>query len=102
MATAIGPRELIDQRIRKIICEHLGIPDDEAKAITSETLLRPERDDQGRTKLDSAPHLGADSLDIVELVMAAEEEFGIEIEDDDAQKAKTLGDLVSLIESKMP
>lgn len=45
--------------------------------------------------------LGADSLDTVELVMALEEAFGIEIPDDDAEKAKTVGDVVNYIDAKL-
>ena len=45
--------------------------------------------------------LGADSLDIVELMMSVEEEFDITIEDADAQLFKTVGDVVNYIESKM-
>ncbi|MBQ9984762.1 MAG: acyl carrier protein [Oscillospiraceae bacterium] len=45
--------------------------------------------------------LGADSLDIVELMMSVEEEFDITIEDSDAQLFKTVGDVVNYIESKM-
>jgi len=45
--------------------------------------------------------LGADSLDTVELVMALEEEFGIEIPDEDAEKAKTVGDVVAYIDKKL-
>jgi acyl carrier protein len=44
--------------------------------------------------------LGADSLDVVELVMAFEEEFGIEIPDEDAEKIRTVGDAVSYIAKK--
>ncbi len=43
--------------------------------------------------------LGADSLDIVELIMGLEEEFGIEIPDEDAEKLKTVGDAVTYIET---
>lgn len=46
--------------------------------------------------------LGADSLDIVELIMALEEKFGLEISDDDAGKIATVGDAVSYIEAKLP
>jgi len=44
--------------------------------------------------------LGADSLDTVELVMALEEEFGIEIPDEDAEKMSSVGDAIKYIESK--
>jgi acyl carrier protein len=44
--------------------------------------------------------LGADSLDTVELVMAFEEEFGIEVPDEDAEKLKTVGDIIAYIDSK--
>ena len=44
--------------------------------------------------------LGADSLDIVELVMAFEEEFSVEVPDEDAEKLQTVGDVVKYIEEK--
>ncbi len=46
--------------------------------------------------------LGADSLDIVELVMQMEEEFDLDIPDEDAEKIKTVGDVISYIQSKQP
>ncbi len=49
---------------------------------------------------DIAEDLGADSLDVVELMMSIEEEFGIEISDEEARNFKTVGDVVSYIESK--
>ena len=49
---------------------------------------------------DIAKDLGADSLDVVELLMAFEEEFGVSISDEDASKIKTVNDIVSYIESK--
>jgi len=45
--------------------------------------------------------LGADSLDLVELIMAIEEEFGLEIPDDEAEKLKTIGDVVSYIQNAL-
>ena len=45
--------------------------------------------------------LGADSLDVVELVMAAEEHFGIKIEDEDIVNLKTIGDAVAYLENKL-
>ena len=43
--------------------------------------------------------LGADSLDLVELIMAMEEEFGFEIEDEDAEKLRTVGDVINFIKA---
>ena len=70
-------------KIKKIITEQLGV--DEAD-ITPESRF-----------LDD---LGADSLDTVELVMALEEEFGIEIPDEDAEKIQTVGDVAKYIDER--
>ncbi len=70
----------IADRVRKKVVEHLGV--DEEKVIESASFI----DD-----------LGADSLDTVELVMAFEEEFGIEIPDDAAETIQTFGDAVNFI-----
>jgi len=70
----------ISDRVKKIVVEHLGV--DEGK-IT-----------EGASFIDD---LGADSLDTVELVMAFEEEFGIEIPDDAAENIQTFGDAVKFI-----
>ena len=67
-------------RIKKIIVDQLGI--DESKITENSSFI----DD-----------LGADSLDIVELIMAFEEEFDIEIPDEDAEKMKTIGDAVKYL-----
>ena len=71
---------------------------DKVKAITVEQ-LSVDADD---VKMESTfiDDLGADSLDIVELIMAFEEEFNIEIPDDAAEKIQTVGDAVSFISSK--
>jgi acyl carrier protein len=69
--------ENLEQKVREIIAEQLGISEDE---INKES-----------TFLDD---LGADSLDIVELLMALEEEFSLEIPDEDAEKMHTVGDVV--------
>jgi acyl carrier protein len=74
----------IAARVKKIIVEHLGV--DESK-ITD-----------GASFMDD---LGADSLDTVEMVMAFEEEFGIEISDEMAQKIRTVGDAVQHIEANI-
>lgn len=68
-------------RIKKLIVDLLGV--DEEK-VTLEARFRED--------------LGADSLDLVELVMAFEEEFGGTISDEDAQKIKTVGDALHFIE----
>ena len=67
-------------RVKKIVVEHLGV--DEYKVVDNASLI----DD-----------LGADSLDTVALVMAFEEEFGIEIPDDAAENIQTFGDAVKFI-----
>ena len=73
----------IEQKVKKIIVEHLS--DDESKVVPSANLI----DD-----------LGADSLDTVELVMSFEEEFGIEIPDDAAEKIRTVQDVVDYVASQ--
>lgn len=73
----------IAERVKKIVVEHLGV--DEDKVVESASFI----DD-----------LGADSLDTVELVMAFEEEFDIEIPDDAAEHIQTVGDAVKFIDEK--
>ncbi len=70
----------IADRVRKIVVEHLGVP--EENVVDSASFIGD---------------LGADSLDTVELVMAFEEEFGIEIRDEDAETINTFGDAVKFI-----
>jgi acyl carrier protein len=69
-------------RVKKIVVEHLGV---EADKVTEEASFIDD--------------LGADSLDIVELVMAFEEEFGVEIPDDAAEKISTVNDAIAYIEA---
>ena len=71
----------VSSKVRKIVADHLGI--DEAKVTDESSFI----DD-----------LGADSLDNVELVMAFEEEFGVEIPDDAAEKIVTVKDAITFIE----
>ena len=73
----------IADRVKKIVVEHLGVEED--KVVDKASFI----DD-----------LGADSLDTVELVMAFEEEFSIEIPDDAAEKILTIKDAVDFIESQ--
>ena len=79
-----GGNMAISSKVKDIIMEQLGI-DDPAK-------IKPEA-----SFIDD---LGADSLDIVELVMAMEEEFDLEIPDEDAEKLKTVQDVASYLEKK--
>ena len=74
----------IPDRVRKIVVEHLGVEED--KVTESASFI----DD-----------LGADSLDNVELVMAFEEEFDIEIPDDAAEHIQTVGDAVKFIQERL-
>lgn len=71
---------------------------DKVKAIIVEQLSVEE--DEVKMESTFVEALGADSLDIVELVMAFEEEFDMEIPDEDAEKIKTVGDAVKYIEDK--
>ena len=73
----------VEERVKQIIVEQLGV--DEAEVTPTASFV----DD-----------LGADSLDTVELVMAFEESFGIEIPDEDAEKIATVKDAVDYIENK--
>lgn len=73
----------VNPKVREIIVEQLG--------------CEPER---VKPEASFIEDLGADSLDIVELVMAMEEEFDIEIPDEDAEKLKTVGDVQSYLQTK--
>jgi acyl carrier protein len=72
----------IDKRVTEIIVEQLGVNESEVK---------PEA--------KFVDDLGADSLDLVELVMALEEEYNMEITDEDAEKIQTVGDAIEYIKS---
>ncbi|MEN2983745.1 MAG: acyl carrier protein [Dictyoglomaceae bacterium] len=74
----------IFEKIKKIIVEQLRIDEN---LITMESSI--------------ADDLGADSLDAVELIMALEEEFGIDVPDEDTEKFKTVGDVVRYVEKKL-
>ncbi len=74
----------LEDRVSAIIVEQLGVTKEE---------LTP--------KASFIDDLGADSLDIVELVMAMEEEFDIEIPDDDAEKIQTIGDVITYVKGKL-
>ena len=75
--------EAVSDRVRAIIAEQLGV--------------KPEEVTDGASFIED---LGADSLDTVELVMALEEEFGVEIPDEDAEKMSSVGEAIKYIDSK--
>ncbi len=71
----------VEEKVKHIIVEQLGVEEEEVKAEAS-----------------FVDDLGADSLDVVELVMALEEEFGLEISDEDAEKLTTVKHAVDYIQ----
>jgi len=73
----------VEQRVIEIVCENLGVNKEQVTRSTSFT-----------------EDVGADSLDIVELVMELEEEFEITIPDDQAEKIKTVGEAIDYIEKE--
>ncbi|WP_029917796.1 acyl carrier protein [Pelobacter seleniigenes] len=70
----------IDERVKQIVAEQLGVDEDQ---VTTDASFMDD--------------LGADSLDTVELVMALEEEFDVEISDEDAEKIQTVKDAIEYI-----
>jgi len=75
----------VEERVKKIVIEQLGV---EESQVTKEASFVDD--------------LGADSLDTVELVMALEEEFKLEIPDEEAEKISTVGQAVEYIEKNLP
>ncbi len=73
----------VETKVREIVCEQLGVSENE---VTPEASFIED--------------LGADSLDIVELVMALEEEYDMEISDEEAEKIRTVQDVVNYIENR--
>ncbi len=73
----------IEEKVNNIVAEKLGV--DRAEVTPDAVFI----DD-----------LGADSLDLVELIMAMEEEFGFEIADEDAEKLRTVGDVINFIKAR--
>ena len=72
----------VEARVKEIICEQLGVSAEEVVPAAS-----------------FIEDLGADSLDLVELVMALEEEYDVEISDEDAEKIRTVQDVLNYIDS---
>ncbi len=73
----------IEERVKQIIIDNLSV---NAEQVTPEAKFMED--------------LGADSLDVVELIMAFEEQFDVEVPDEDAEKLVTVGDVVKYIEDK--
>lgn len=80
----MAEEKTIEERVKDVIVAQLGVDPSEVKPEAS-----------------FVDDLGADSLDTVELVMALEEEFGIEIPDEEAEKIKTVGEAIEHIKSKL-
>ena len=83
ITTTTMSEKTIEEKVRDIIVEQLGVT---AEQVTPSASFIED--------------LGADSLDTVELVMAFEEEFGVEVPDEDAEKLQKVGDVVKYIEGK--
>jgi acyl carrier protein len=84
VAKRMASEDRIEERVKKIITENLGVEEDDVVQEAS-----------------FVEDLGADSLDTVELVMAFEEEFDIEIPDEDAEKILTVGRAIEYIKEKV-
>ena len=74
----------VEERVKKIVCEQLGVGEDEVNTDSS-----------------FVDDLGADSLNTVEIVMALEEEYGIEISESEAEVLKTFGDVHKFVLQKI-
>lgn len=75
---------MVFEKVKAILCEQLDVEEDK---VTQEASIVDD--------------LGADSLDVVDLIMSLEEEFDIEIPDEDVEGMKTVGDIVKYIEAKI-
>ena len=76
-------KEEIFDKLKELVVDQLGVEEDE---VTMEATMRDD--------------LGADSLDLVDLVMSVEEEFGVKVADEDLENIKTVGDIVNYIEER--
>ncbi len=75
---------MVFEKVRDILCDQLDI---EEEKVTMESIIIDD--------------LGADSLDVVDLIMSLEEEFDVEIPDDEVESVKAVGDIVKFIEAKV-
>ena len=73
---------MVFEKIRKILCDQIDLEEDD---VTVESNI--------------AEDLGGDSMDVVDLIMSIEDEFGIEVPDDQVENIKTVGDIVNYIEN---
>lgn len=76
-------KEEIFDKLKGLVVDQLGVEEDE---VTMEATMQDD--------------LGADSLDLVDLVMSVEEEFGVKVADEDLENIKTVGDIVNYIEER--
>lgn len=76
-------KEEIFDKLKELVVDQLGVEEDE---VTMEASMQD--------------NLGADSLDLVDLVMSVEEEFGVKVADEDLENIKTVGDIVNYIEDR--
>ena len=76
-------KEEIFDKLKELVVDQLGVEEDE---VTMEATMQVD--------------LGADSLDLVDLVMSVEEEFGVKVADEDLENIKTVGDIVNYIEER--
>ena len=76
-------KEEIFDKLKELVVDQLGVEEDE---VTMEATMQDD--------------LGADSLDLVDLVMSVEEEFGVKLADEDLENIKTVGDIVNYIEER--
>ena len=76
-------KEEIFDKLKELVVDQLGVEEDE---VTMEASMKDD--------------LGADSLDLVDLVMSVEEEFGVKVADEDLENIKTVGDIVNYIEDR--
>lgn len=76
-------KEEIFDKLKELVVDQLGVEEDE---VTMEAFMQDD--------------LGADSLDLVDLVMSVEEEFGVKVADEDLENIKTVGDIVNYIEDR--
>ena len=79
----IMAKEEIFDKLKELVVDQLGVEEDE---VTMEASMQDD--------------LGADSLDLVDLVMSVEEEFGVKVADEDLENIKTVGDIVNYIEDR--